>query len=127
MEAAPHRVVTRLSELLDRHQGAQRRFEEWHAAPSEQANDYMRATRQVLALALRSVVSRIDLWLQGESSIEDAHSALGSLLAQPRNNMPFDIARTISMEEIRQVALDVDEAAFRCFPVEQESHVEEEP
>ena len=121
MEAAPQQLVVRLGEYLRRHEGAQQRLDEWLEAPSEQISDYMRATRQVLALAVRAVVSRVDLWLQGESSIADASSAHDSLLAQPRNNLPFDLARTISVEEVRQLALGVDEVAFQCIPVEQAS------
>ena len=127
MEAAPQQLVDRLRETLVRHEAAQQRIEAWWSPMPEQVSDYMRATRQVLALAVRAVVSRIDLWLQGESSIMDAGSAIVSLAAQPRHNLPFDLTRTITVEEVRQLALDVDEVAFHCVPVEQVSSDVEEP
>ena len=113
--------MDRLGEFIRRHDGAQQRLNEWSSGsdwaetPSAQTDDYMRATRQVLALAVRAVVSRVDLWLQGESSIADASSALDSLMA---HNLPFNLARSVALDEVRQLALDVDEVALQCIPVE---------
>ena len=109
-------MVDRLGELLRRHDGAQQRLNEWSSHfDYTTTDDYMRSTRQVLALAVRAVVSRVDLWLQGESSIADASTAHASIL---EHNLPFNLARTVALDEVRQMALDVDEMALHCIPVE---------
>ena len=119
---APQQLVDRLGEYIRRHEGAQQRLDAWMEVGShEQVGAYMRATRQVLALAVRMVVSRVDLSLQGESSIADASIAHDSFMAQPRNNLPFDLVRTIDLEEIRQLAIDAEEVVLQCIPVEQAS------
>ena len=122
---AANQLVARLRESIVRHEGAQQQIEAWWSPMPEQVSDYMRATRQVLALATRSVVARVDLWLQGESALGDATSALDSLAARPHHDLPFDIARTVNVVAVRQLALDVDEVDFQCVPVEQ-AHGEDE-
>ena len=116
---APQQMVDRLSEFIRRHEGAQQRLDRWlEAGDQVQVGDYMRTTRRVLALAARMVVSRVDLSLRSESTIADASSAAVSFLALPRNNLPFDLARTIAMEEVRQLAIDAEELVLQCIPVE---------
>ena len=51
----------------------------------------------------------------------DASSALDALSAEHHSNLPFDLSRTITVSEVRQLALDVDEVDFHCVPVEQVS------
>ena len=116
----PQQLVDRIGEFLRRHEGAQQSLDAWaEGGHSEPIGDYMRATRQVVELVVRAVVARIDLWLQGESALANASSAHASFMAQPRNNHPFDLARTISLEEVRQLALDTDEVAWQCITVDQ--------
>ena len=120
MEAPSRQLVDRLRENLVRHEAAQQRLDDCVSLPPESVNDYMRATRQVLALAVRALVSRVDLWLLGGSSILDACSAMDEL-PTAHSNLPFDLTRIIPVAEISQLALDVDEVDFHSVPVQEVS------
>ena len=105
--------VARLRETIVRHEAAQLRID-LMVSPPPPVNDYVHATRQVLAQVTHSVVARVELWLLGERAITAAREALQAINTEQHRLMPFDLANAVSLSEVRSLAMDADEIDFSC-------------
>ena len=107
------RLVHQLQEAISRHDGAQRQLDSLEAPPPPVA-DYMRATKQILALVAQMVTAHTDLWIYGELALANARTSLAQVNSEHVRTMPYDLRNTVPYEDILNLALAADETPYRC-------------